>query len=291
MRKILMLLLMALSIYGAENVTTIAGATPIRFYLRNYTYDTMAEKLPTLSFGLATDVNRIVYKNSAGTMYKMLTDASTISNATAGNIFFADSNGAAMSSDSFTYDGGDVSILGYTYCEDIYSGGSIHADDGVFSSGDVGGVSVYADSSVYTPAGRMTPEGGYAVLLTNRTGGASVKGEVVTASSSYDNSVSKIVVDVPSPIGVFYQSGVANGQPAWVVVSGVADVYFVGSTTRGHLARGFLTSDGAAYVSGQALSEAVPSSPFAADKHFYEMGHVLETRTGAGLAKCILHFN
>lgn len=288
--RVLMLLLTALSIYGAENVTTIAGATPIRFYLRNYTYDTMSAKLPSLSFGLATDVNRLMYKNASGTMYKLLTDASTTSNTAAGRIFFADANGAATGSDSFTYDDGDVNILGYMYCEDVYSGGALYADDGIYSSSDVGGVSVYVDSSVYTPAGRMTPEGGYAVLLTNRTGGPSVKGEVVTASSGYDNSVSKIVVDVPSPIGVFYNSGVADGQPAWVVVSGVADVYFVGSTTRGHLARGFVTGD-VGYVSGQAISEAVPSPPFATDKHFYEMGHVLETRTGAGLAKCILHFN
>ena len=44
-------------------------------------------------------------------------------------------------------------------------------------------------------------------------------------------------------------------------------------------------------ISGQALNEAVPTSPFATDKHFCEIGHVLETRTGAGLAKVNLHFN
>ena len=44
-------------------------------------------------------------------------------------------------------------------------------------------------------------------------------------------------------------------------------------------------------MSGQALSEALAAPPFATDKHFYEIGHVLESRVGAGLAKCILHFN
>ena len=99
------------------------------------------------------------------------------------------------------------------------------------------------------------------------------------------------MVDAPNPIGIIYDDGIADGLEVWVVISGIADVYFVGNTTRGDIARGFLTADGASYVSGQALSEAYPTSPFASDKHFYEIGHVLESRTGAGLAKCILHFN
>jgi len=134
--------------------------------------------------------------------------------------------------------------------------------------------------------------GGYMIKLTNKTGGASVKGEVVSiySATAVDNAVKKIVVDVPDPIGVFYESGVADGSEAWIVVSGIADVYFIGDTTRGYLARGFVSAD-SGYVSGQAMAEAVPTSPFATDKHFYEIGHVLESRTGAGLAKCVLHFN
>jgi len=145
--------------------------------------------------------------------------------------------------------------------------------------------------TVKTAKAKLTPEGGIAILLTNKTGGVSVKGEVVTPSSSTSNAVAKIIVDVPDPIGAFYDSGIADGAEAWIVVSGIADIYFVGNTTRGHIARGFLTADGASYVTGQALSESVPTSPFASDKHFYEIGHVLESRTGAGLAKCVLHFN
>jgi len=138
---------------------------------------------------------------------------------------------------------------------------------------------------------KITQDGGYAIKLTNKTGGLSVKGEIVTPDATVDNAVSKIVVDVPNPIGVFYESNVADGDEAWIVVSGIADVYFVGNSTRSHIARGFLTADGGSYVTGQALSEAVPTSPFAVDKHFYEIGHVIESRVGAGLAKCILHFN
>lgn len=137
----------------------------------------------------------------------------------------------------------------------------------------------------------FTPEGGLAVKLTNRTGGASFKGQMVHVSSSYDNAVTAAVVDVPDPVGFMYQDGVADGAECLVVVAGIAEVYFVGNTTRGQFARGFLTADGGAYVIGQAMAEALPASPFTDDKHFYEIGHVLESRTGAGLAKCVIHFN
>ena len=139
---------------------------------------------------------------------------------------------------------------------------------------------------------KLTAEGGLAVKYTNKTGSASVKGEVVTVynDTAIDKAVEKVVQNVPNAIGVFYESGVADGSDAWVVVSAIAEVYFVGNTTRGHLARTFVTAD-ADYVIGQAKSEAVPSAPFATDKHFCEIGHVLESRTGAGLAKVNLHFN
>lgn len=143
---------------------------------------------------------------------------------------------------------------------------------------------------VVNEKGAINEYGGFMVKLTNKTGGNSVKGEVVMASHTTANAVSKIVVDEPDPIGVFYESGIADGSEAWIVVSGIADVYFIGDTSLGYYARGFMTGD-AGYVTGQALAEALPTPPFASDKHFYEIGHVLESRTGAGLAKCVLHFN
>ena len=140
---------------------------------------------------------------------------------------------------------------------------------------------------------KFTQEGGLAVLLLNKTGAASVKGHVVMAyeAGAVDKAVAKIVKDEPDPIGVVYSHGVPDGKKIWVVVAGLADVYFVGNATRGHLARGFLTADGASYVTGQALSEALPAAPFTDAKHFYEIGHVLQSRTGAGLARCVIHFN
>lgn len=137
---------------------------------------------------------------------------------------------------------------------------------------------------------KITPDGGLAIKLTNKTGGASVKGYCVEASSSTANAVQLVVINVPDCIGVFLDSGVADGDEAWVVIAGIAYVYFWGDAVKGHLARTGLTAD-TGEVSGQALSEAIPSSPFADDKHFCEIGHVIEARTGAGIARCVLHFN
>ena len=142
------------------------------------------------------------------------------------------------------------------------------------------------------PQVKLTPEGGVAVRMINKTGSSSIKGIVVGVynDSEINNAVNNIVLDVPDPIGVVYESGVSDGFDVWVVVSGIAEVLFIGGTTRGHLARGFVDAD-SGYIAGQALSEAVPTSPFATDKHFYEIGHLIESRSGAGLAKCVLHFN
>ena len=132
--------------------------------------------------------------------------------------------------------------------------------------------------------------GGGLVKVINKTGAPSVIGTVLTVSSSTDMGVQKIVVDVPTPIGVIIEKGIPDGGEVWMQTSGIVDVYFVGSATRGNLARGFITGD-AGYVAGQALSEAAPVAPFGTDKHFYEIGHVMESRTGAGLARVCLHFN
>jgi hypothetical protein len=137
----------------------------------------------------------------------------------------------------------------------------------------------------------FTDQGGIAIKLTNKTGAATVKGSVVTAGTA-DNGVILVPVNIPNPIGVFYEDDVAADAEAWVVIAGIADVLFSGATTRGHLARTSLNVDTTAQkVAGKALSEAVPTSPFSDDKHFCEIGHVLETKAEAGLAKVVLHFN
>jgi len=130
----------------------------------------------------------------------------------------------------------------------------------------------------------------FMVQMVNKTGAVSVKGDVVMPSDSTDNAVALIVQNEPDPIGIIYESGVADGDLVWVVCGGKAQVNFIGNATRGQLVRGFLTGD-AGFITGKALAESIPTSPFATDKHFYEIGHVIESRTGAGLAWCMVHFN
>ncbi|MFW9872130.1 MAG: hypothetical protein ACFFG0_03435 [Candidatus Thorarchaeota archaeon] len=138
----------------------------------------------------------------------------------------------------------------------------------------------------------ITEDGGIAIKLTNKTGGNSIKGYLVSVydATAIDNAVALSAVDEPDCIGVFYEAGIADGSEAWVVISGIADVYFANDSTRGHIARVMVAADDND-TAGMAQSEALPSSPFATDKHFQEIGHVLESRGTAGLAKCLLHFN
>ncbi|MCK4819851.1 hypothetical protein KA005_29065, partial [bacterium] len=128
-----------------------------------------------------------------------------------------------------------------------------------------------------------------AIRAINKTGGASVKGYIVEASDSVDNAVKHVGGDDIDPMGIMYNAGVADGDYVWVVVSGIAEVYYSGNVTRATFSR--VPTTGEAITSGQAINEALPSSPFATDKHFQEIGHPLESRVGAGLAKTVLHFN
>jgi hypothetical protein len=137
---------------------------------------------------------------------------------------------------------------------------------------------------------KFTDEGGLAVQYLNKTGADSIKGYCVTASDATADAVKLVPIQVPNCIGVFLDSGVPDGELAWVVISGRAYVYFWGDAVKGYLARTGLTAD-TGEVAGQALSEAMPESPFDVDKHFCEIGHCLEARTGAGLALVNLHFN
>jgi len=133
-----------------------------------------------------------------------------------------------------------------------------------------------------------TGEMGMQVRLTNKTGGNSVKGYLVEPYDSADDSFANIVVDVPDPCWCVYEAGIADGQLCWVwkLNASICEMYFIGNVARSQLARGFLTAD-AGYVSGQVMAEDFPSPPFDADKHFYECGHTMRARTGAGL--CLVH--
>jgi hypothetical protein len=138
----------------------------------------------------------------------------------------------------------------------------------------------------------MTPEGGLAVGFINKTGAVSVRGMTVDIyrATAIDGAVGYTTQGVPDCIGAIYDAGVVDGGLMRVVVAGIAQVMFVNAATRGHLARTFVAADGN-YEAGKALSEAVPTAPFATDRHFSEIGHLLESTSVPGLARVVLHFN
>ena len=133
----------------------------------------------------------------------------------------------------------------------------------------------------------ITPEGGQVIKLTNKTGGASVKGTLVEADSTTDNAFELSEADCEEVIGVVYEDGVADGSECWVVVSGIAEVLLKNSTAS---TRGYWVASSDTVGRADATNSAPPG--FVAT-HFQEIGHCLESQ-GADtdvLAKCMLHFN
>jgi len=127
---------------------------------------------------------------------------------------------------------------------------------------------------------------GYSIRLT--AGGNLVKGNVLRASKTSDNSVIKAgVTDGENgrdmPVGIALHAA-TSGSKVLLIIAGVADILSEGNVARGDF---LSTSD---TISGAAKAAAVPEVPSTAE-HWREIGHALESRTGAGLFKGIVHFN
>lgn len=127
----------------------------------------------------------------------------------------------------------------------------------------------------------ITPEGGTYITLINNTGATSVKGAIVAASLTVDNACILAPANSTEPIGVIYESGVANGQPVKVIVCGIAKVLMkddVSSTRGGWL--GVSDTAGRAYWTSESLGSK-------------EIGHPLESKTAGTNVLCntVLHFN
>jgi hypothetical protein len=133
----------------------------------------------------------------------------------------------------------------------------------------------------------VTEYGGIAIRLINKTGAASVKGTLVEADTAVDMAFAVAAVDALDVIGVVYEDGVADGDEAWVVIYGIAEVLLKDSTasTRHYWVQ---SSD----VAGRAdATNAAP--PGAVLAHFQEIGHCLESKIAGTnvLCKIAMHFN
>lgn len=146
---------------------------------------------------------------------------------------------------------------------------------------------------------RLTAIGGYAVKLTNKTGSNTVAGQTVRADNDVatgtDDAVILTAADEFETIGVFLDSGIADGSEAWVVVFGIADVAMEDNTaaTRGNWVRTSVTEAGYA----DATNAAPPGGGIPEiDQHLHEIGHCIESVAAGGgsthiLARCLIHFN
>jgi len=133
-----------------------------------------------------------------------------------------------------------------------------------------------------------TGERGFLLKMKNKTGGNTVKGQVVSASGTVDNSFILQANEFDS-FGIVQEGGIADGSDAWVWINGsVAQVLFKDSTAA---VRGYVAL--AADTDGRATNVEVPSSNPVVAEHFKEIGHVLESKEGGTdvLVLCHLHFN
>ncbi len=142
------------------------------------------------------------------------------------------------------------------------------------------GTDRFLESSKY----KLTPIGGFAISLTNKTGSASVAGQLVEvySASAIDDAFKAAAANSDAVIGIVLNAGIADASDTWIIVSGIADVLMDG----GGSARGDRIISSATAGSGDVWNVGG-----AVATHFLEIGHCIETRTGAGLARCVLHFN
>ena len=152
----------------------------------------------------------------------------------------------------------------------------------ISTTGDITqvGTGRYLESAKY----KLTAIGGIAIRLTNKTGGNTVAGQLVApySATAIDDAFKTAAASSDEVFGIVLDAGIADGSEAWVIISGIADVL----TDAGGSARGDRMIS-----SATAGSADVWNTGGAVATHFLEIGHCIETRTGAGLARCVLHFN
>jgi len=129
----------------------------------------------------------------------------------------------------------------------------------------------------------FTPEGGMYETFVNNTG-TSEKGTIVVASTSVTNGVDIAPAGTYMPIGVIYESGIANGANVKVVTYGKAEVLLKNGEPS-NLGYWAAVSD----TAGRMYQEATPNP----SEHNREIGHSLETKSsGTNVLSLIqMHFN
>ena len=177
---------------------------------------------------------------------------------------------------------GTVVSAGNVVGDVVSAVGNVQGANGVFLNAISGATGSFS-SSVGTPLAKITPEGGYAVKLTNMTGAPSVKGQIVGIKTGTDNAFDLTAVDATYNLGVVYEGGVADAAECWVVVGGIAQVLMKNAAVRGQMCRIPLNTD-ADEAAGYAMAAEQPVTA-----SVYKIGDVLETAAAEVLCKVLLH--
>lgn len=130
----------------------------------------------------------------------------------------------------------------------------------------------------------------YMIPLINKTGSVTVKGSLVSASTTTDLAF-QLQANQFDTIGVVSESGIADGQLAYIIIQGIADILLENNTssTRGNFIFSS-TVDGRANAS---LSVPDGGTIQSINEHFKEIGHCIESKSAGTnvLCKAIIHFN
>ena len=178
--------------------------------------------------------------------------------------------------------GGAIAATGNVVGNVVSAVGNVQGVDGVFS-GTVYGTTGTFSAGVGNSYFKITPEGGFAVRLTNKSGAVTVKGQIVSHKGTVARAFDLTAVDANHCLGVVYESGIEDAAECWVVVSGIAQVLMKNAATMGHICRIPLNTD-EGEAAGYAMDAAQSSSA-----SVYKIGDVLETADAEVLCKVLLH--
>jgi len=177
--------------------------------------------------------------------------------------------------------GGGVTAAGNVVGNVVSAVGNVQGANGVFSnavSGATGTFSAGVGNSYF----KITPEGGFAVRLTNESGAVTVKGQIVSSKGTVARAFDLTAVDANHVLGVVYESGIEDAAECWVVVAGIAQVLMKNAATMGHICRIPLNTD-----EGEAAGYAMDASQ-SGTASVYKIGDCLETQNAETLCKVLL---
>jgi hypothetical protein len=177
---------------------------------------------------------------------------------------------------------GAIAATGNVVGNVVNAVGNVQGANGVFSN-DVSGATGTFSAGVRNSYFKITPEGGFAVRLTNESGAVTVKGQIVSHKETVARAFDLTAVDANHCLGVVYESGIADAAECWVVVAGIAQVLMKNAATMGHICRIPLNTD-----DGEAAGYAMDASQ-SSTASVYKIGDVLETADAEVLCKVLLH--